>query len=220
MSIKNDTKQDEILNYDIWKKNSHVLKTIYKHLKTNKKKFDLNYFNLIFGIIKNNNFTNIKNFIYHRYKIIRHYLFPNFFYSNKPKVICVNKNKISINGKISTIVLFEYLKKKIKYDNYNIFINARKIYKKYNNTIKNYIYVSEKIKNRDNIKNILFKNEFEEFSDLKYKIPTEKILINSYLSFAIPSFCKKQICNDILLENIFIFPHKSNDKYIKIMYRI
>lgn len=79
--------------------------------------------------------------------------------------------------------------------------------------------VSDKIKNTDNIKNLLLKNEFEVFTDLKCKIPTKKILINSYMSFILPSFCKKQICDDILLENIFIFPHKLNDKYIKIMYR-
>lgn len=220
LSIKFDTKQNELLNTEIWKKNSQVLKTIYEHLKTNKKNFDLNYFNLIFGVVKNNDFTDIKNFVRYRYKIIGHYLLPNFFNLNKPKVIYVNKSKITTNGKISTISLFKYLKKKIKYNEYNIFINARKIYKNHDNIIKNYIYVSDKIKNTDNIKNLLLKNKFEVFTDLKCKIPTEKILINSYMSFILPSFCKKQICDDILLENIFIFPHKLNDKYIKIMYRI
>lgn len=221
LSVSSDIiKQDEILDTDIWKKNYHLLKTIYKDLKINKKNFDFNYLNLLYGVVKNNVLMDINNFIYYRYKMIGYYLFSNFFNLNKPKVIYVDKNKISTNGKISTIQLFEYLKKKIKYDKYNIFINARKIYKNYNDTIKNFIYVSDKIKNTDDIKNILLKNEFEIFTDLKYKIPSEKILINSYMSFILPSFCKKQICDDILLENIFIFPHKLNDKYIKVMYRI
>ena len=217
--ITNVNMNNNILDSEIFIKNLEIFKNIYNQLKNIK--LDFNFFDLIFNLFTNNDILTINNFVFNNFDVFKYLCFPKIFNLNKPKILYVKKNKLLLNNKISIILLFEYLKKKLKFKKYNIFINARKIYKCENNKIKNFIYISKTINDSKEIKNILISDSNKKYKDLKYQINSEQVLINSYLSFNLPSFTKKYICDSkLLLNNIYIFPTSHKDRYVKVLYRI
>lgn len=204
---------DELKNNLIFNKNTKIFDEIYHKLKN--KKFNFNYVDLITNLIKNDN--NIFNFIYTNYTNILEQL--NVLQS-KPKKMYIKKNKIIKNNKLSSILLFNFLQKKIKFNKYNIVINARKIFSGFDDEIMNFIYISRSIKNENDLKKRLNMDSKNNFEILKYQIHNEYRVINSYMSFVLPSFIKKQIHNDVDFQNIFVFPTKDEDPYVKVIYKV
>ena len=93
-------------------------------------------------------------------------------------------------------------------------MNARKIFAEYENCLGNLVYVSNVINKEDEIRTILEKDVNTSLEKLLNTIP-KTLMINSYLSFLLPSFIKSFTMDITSFGNlIFIYPLNMDEKYI------
>ena len=119
---------------------------------------------------------------------------------------------------LSSSEIINYIINKFKIENYCLVVNARKIFKEYENILGNLIYISNKINKDEDIRSILEKDVDLKLTSLLNTIPNT-LLINSYLSFNLPSFIKTFKMEITSFGNvIFIYPLNLDNKYIIIDY--
>ena len=134
--------------------------------------------------------------------------------------LLVKKNKKTIkilksNFKtLATSEIIYYIINKFKIQQYCLVVNARKIFAEYENSLGNLVYVSNIINKNEEIRTILEKDVNIKLEKLLNTIPST-LMINSYLSFLLPSFIKSFSMDITSFGNlIFIYPLNLDDKYI------
>jgi hypothetical protein len=172
------------------------------------------------GEIKNYKFkfydldVSLINYLFNNVKILYRADYKNVYN------LLVKKNKKTIkilksNFKtLTTSEIIYYINKKLNIQEYCLVVNARKIFAEYENCLGNLVYVSNIINKEDEIRTILEKDVNTSLEKLLNTIP-KTLMINSYLSFLLPSFIKSFTMDITSFGNlIFIYPLNMDEKYI------
>ena len=160
-----------------------------------------------------NNYLLLVKMLYNNRNYVLNYI-TNLIHNQK-KIYYLKKYKFMINNKISTILVIDYLIKKFNIKEFNIFINARKVFKNKEFELNNYIYTSDIITNSKNIYKLLENDSKKNYNELKNNSKFPPYQINSYLSFKLPSFISELIIDHNFFTS-FIFPTKDSHDYIKV----
>lgn len=117
-------------------------------------------------------------------------IYTFFFKKINKKTIKIVKTKFNI---LSSKEIIHHVVDKLGIRDYCLVINARKIYKEYENVLGNLIYFSNTINKNQDIKSVL---ENDKKSSLEKKLNNtipNALLINSYVQMIAPSFVKHVI---------------------------
>lgn len=172
------------------------------------------------GEIKNYKFkfydldVSLVDYLYNNIKILYRADYKNIYNllvkKNKKTIKILKSNFVNL----STSEILYYIINKFKIQQYCLVVNARKIFAEYENCLGNLVYVSNIINKNQEIRTILEKDVNTSLEKLLNTIPSI-LMINSYLSFLLPSFIKSFTMDITSFGNlIFIYPLNLDDKYI------
>lgn len=138
-----------------------------------------------------------------------------FIFKKNKKTIKIAKTNFN---KLSSKEIIYHTVNKLGIKNYCLILNARKIHTEYENFLGNLVYFSNNININEDIRSVL---ENDEKINLEKKLNSsvpDGLLINSYLSFVLPSYVKKMSLYSVIGNVVMIHPINNDEKYIVVDY--
>ena len=141
---------------------------------------------------------------------------------DKKKIIKIPKNKLQ--SPLSSSELFKYILNELKIDEYNITVNLRKLYPKYNEQLGMLSCLPAVINKNDNLKHYLKKMSQRTLEENLLNNYHSKPCISSLLNMKVASFIDetkivKDICDiKYYKEFILIMPENTDENYIRAVY--
>lgn len=189
--------KDEIDNYifNIYYPNYSKFKVVINSIKLLPK---INIKNVYNSLIKN--------------KITKNKITKNKIIKTKIKILKTNLNELS------TREVIDYLLDKHVLKEYCLIINARKLYNEYENVLGNLVFFSDNLNKDSNIRKSLQKKKKVSLEEKLNSTVPNRMLVNSYLNFILPSFLKYLKPPVAFGNYMIIHPVNNNEKYILVDY--